>query len=294
MPGRILVGTAGWEPPDPSAWYPHGVAAGEHLAWYAERFDLVEVNTTFHAVPSREVVERWVEATPESFRFDVKLHRLLSWHAAPPESLPPSLRDLATVSVRGTVVAGDELRQALADEVILAIAPLVDAGRLGALLLQLSPAFAPEVHRLDELAPLLDLLAPYRVVVELRHRDWLDGERAEETLAWLESARASFACVDAGPGDSVAHVPSVDVVTQRDLAYLRVLGRPERVAEADLRDAAVRAKGLAGEADVVHLVVASNAAGEGLVAARHVRELLGQSPAPLDAVAPGQLTLPDA
>jgi uncharacterized protein YecE (DUF72 family) len=294
MRGSMLVGTAGWEPSDTGAWYPPGVAAGERLAWYAERFELVEVNTTFHAVPPRETVEHWVAQVPDGFRFDVKLHRLLSYHAAPPDSLPADLRDGVTVNQRGNVVATPQLRAALAERTVQAIAPLVDAGRLGALLLQLSPAFAPDTHPLEELAPLLDLLAPYRVAVELRHRGWLDEEREEETLEWLEDAQASFVCVEAGVGEAVTQLPGIDVVTRRELAYLRVLARSERIGEADLRDVATRVRALAEEADEVHAIVVTNAGGEGLAAARRLRELLGQRPAPLDAVAPGQLRLPDA
>jgi uncharacterized protein YecE (DUF72 family) len=290
----MLVGSAGWEPPDAAAWYPPGLAAEERLTWYAERFDLVEVNTTFYAVPTRETVERWVEATPARFRFDVKLHRLLSWHAAPPESLPSDLRAGVDVNPRGNVVAGPALRAALAERLVQAIAPLVDAGRLGALLLQLSPAFAPDTHRLDELGPLLDLLGPYRVAIELRHRGWLDEEREEDTLEWFEEHHAAFVCVDAGPGEALTQLPGIDVVTRRDLAYLRLLGRSEPLSERDLRDAATRVRALAAEADEVHALVISNAGGEGLAAARRLRELLGQAPPSLAAVAPGQLTLPES
>src|ERR671938_314856 len=90
--GRILVGTSSWADPGfVEEWYPEGMPARERLPWYAERFELVELNSSFYAVPERGTVARWARATPPGFRFDVKLHRLLSRHAALIDSLPPDL-----------------------------------------------------------------------------------------------------------------------------------------------------------------------------------------------------------
>ena len=90
----IVVGTSSWADPGfVEKWYPTGLPARDRLGWYAERFEGVEVNSTFYAIPGRATVERWVAVTPAGFTFDVKLHRLLSRHAAPLESLPPGLRD---------------------------------------------------------------------------------------------------------------------------------------------------------------------------------------------------------
>src|SRR4051812_17601048 len=59
-PARILVGTASWSDAGFVAdWYPKGLPADERLSWYAEHFNLVEVNSTFYAIPSAAQVERW-------------------------------------------------------------------------------------------------------------------------------------------------------------------------------------------------------------------------------------------
>ena len=94
MAGQILVGTSSWSDPGfVEEWYPEGMPARERLSWYAERFRAVEVNSTFYAVPDRTTVHRWVQATPDGFVFDVKVHRALSRHSADLKSLPPDLRD---------------------------------------------------------------------------------------------------------------------------------------------------------------------------------------------------------
>src|SRR5882724_7878722 len=91
--GTIRVGTASWTDPGFVAdWYPKNVRASEHLSWYAEHFNLAEVNSSFYAIPTRNVVERWCEQTPPGFVFDLKLHRLLSRHSTPLQLLPPDLR----------------------------------------------------------------------------------------------------------------------------------------------------------------------------------------------------------
>src|SRR4051812_42068946 len=109
MPGRILVGTSSWADPGfVKEWYPPGMKAGDRLPWYAERFEGVELNSSFYAVPERPTVKRWVDVTPEGFVFDVKLHRLLSRHAAPLDSLPPALREDARTTARGRVMLEPE------------------------------------------------------------------------------------------------------------------------------------------------------------------------------------------
>ena len=91
--GRILVGTASWTDPGfVEHWYPKGMPAADRLAWYAEQFEMVEVNSTFYAVPDPRMVERWCRSTPDGFIFDVKLHQLLSRHSTKVKLLPPKLQ----------------------------------------------------------------------------------------------------------------------------------------------------------------------------------------------------------
>src|SRR5439155_23003638 len=124
-------------------WYPEGMQARDRLPWYAERFDAVEVNSTFYAIPDEKTVARWAKATPEGFTFDYKLHRLLSRHAAALDSLPKDLRDGVEVNERGRVRLTPELEAEVARRILAATEPLAGAGKLGAFLLQLTPAFAP-------------------------------------------------------------------------------------------------------------------------------------------------------
>ena len=296
MPGRILVGTSSWADPGfVEDWYPRGLPARDRLQWYAERFEAVEVNSSFYAIPEEPTVRRWAEITPPGFTFDYKLHRLLSRHSAPLESLPPSLRDKARATSRGRVVLRPETEQAMVEETLAAVAPLEEAGKFGAFLLQLTPAFSPKDHKLDELDPLLEAFAPRTVAVELRHRGWVEGERAQATFEFLTERGAAFVGVDAPPGDHLTIMPPVDAVTNPKLAYLRAHGRntegyltgrsvAERFgweySDEELEEIAGRARSLAEEADVVHVMFNNNRSANAPTSAGEFRQKLGQDPGP--------------
>src|SRR5262249_38428302 len=192
----------------------------DRLHFYAERFDAVELNSSFYAIPATSTVEGWALATPERFRFDVKLHKLLSHHSARLKELPADLREEAETNERGRVL----LEPALLDEMVRrtheAFKPLADARKLGAYPLQLTPAFDPRNSELDELAPVIDGLAPTVVAVEFRRRSWASPKRFEGVLDWLSAHRAVFVSVDSPPGDHVPIFPSIDAVTNDSLAYM--------------------------------------------------------------------------
>ena len=294
MSGRIIVGTSSWADPGfVKEWYPAGMPAKERLPWYARRFESVELNSSFYAVPDRGAVRGWVEATPDGFIFDVKVHRALSRHAAPPESLPPELREGAQVNQRGRVVLTPELEAALARRLVEETAPLEEAGKLGAYLVQLTPAFAPRNHELEDLDRLLEALAPNRVAIELRHRGWVSPRRLERTLSWFSERAVAFVCVDAPPGDHVPIMPSLDAVTCDGLAYLRAHGRNTdgylkgttvaerfgwRYDDAELEEIGGRARELGETAAEVHVMFNNNRDDDAPTAAQRLRVLLGQAP----------------
>ena len=288
--GRITVGTSSWADPGfVEEWYPDDLPARERLSWYAEHFEAVEVNSTFYAVPAVSTVSRWVDETPDGFTFDVKLHRLLSHHSADLKSLPEELRKPAKTTPKGRVKLDDELQAALADAVLEAVDPLAQAGKLSSFLLQLSPGFAPRSNDLDELAPLIEHLAPTPVAIELRRSSWLRGDRAEQTLAWMEQHGAVWVCTDMPEAEHLTIMPALDAVTNPLLAYLRAHGRNAegyikgrsvaerfayRYSDEELEEIGGRAGELAEEADDVRLMFNNNRGSDAPVAAERMRELL--------------------
>jgi uncharacterized protein YecE (DUF72 family) len=296
MSGRVLVGTSSWADPGfVEEWYPPGMAARDRLSWYADRFDYVEVNSSFYAIPEQSTVARWGAVTPDGFVFDYKLHKALSRHSAEVQSLPPDLRDGLDVTPRGRVRLTRELEAALLDRTCEAVSPLEQAGKLGAFLLQLTPAFSPDKHELDELEPLVERLAPRRVAIEFRHRGWVHPERVKHTLGWLSDHDAAFVAVDAPKEVHVPIMPDLDAVTSDDLAYIRMHGRNaegymkgKSVAERfgweysdeELQEIAKRAEAMAEQAAAVHVAFNNNRGADAPSAARRFRQLMGQDPGP--------------
>lgn len=295
MTGKILVGTSSWADPGfVREWYPPRMPATQRLPWYAQRFSYVELNSSFYAVPDRTNVHRWVNDTPDDFVFDVKVHRLLSRHSAPLDSLPPDLRGRADTTDRGRVRLTPELEAALAERLVEETAPLAEAGKLGSYLVQLTPAFSPGKRALDELDGLVEVLAPHRIALELRNRGWVREERRESTLTWFSERDVAFVCVDAPPGDHFSIMPSeLDAVTRDDLAYLRLHGRNTdgyvggrsvaerfgwRYAEDELTEVAGRVAAMAEQAREVHVAFNNNRDDDAPTAAQRFRALLGQVP----------------
>jgi uncharacterized protein YecE (DUF72 family) len=294
--GKILVGTSSWADPGfVEEWYPQGLPAKDRLPFYAERFRVVEVNSSFYAVPERDTVGRWARITPDHFTFDVKLHRLLSRHAAQLKELPPDIRDDVEVGPRGRVRLTQDLEEEMVRRVKHACEPLDKAGKLRAFLLQLTPAFAPGKNELEELDPIIEGLAPHPVAVEFRHRAWVRDKRVQDTLSYLSERRAVFVCVDAPHDDQVPIMPPVDAVTRDDLAYMRLHGRNAegylhgktvaerfayRYSDAELEEVSGRVRALAEQAGEVHTLFNNNRGDDAPTAAQRFMSLLGQDPGP--------------
>ena len=147
MAAKILVGTASWSDPGfVEFWYPKKMRPTDRLGWYAQHFNMVEVNSTFYSVPDPMLVRRWCDATPPNFVFNVKLHQLLSHHSTSARLLPPALQK----KLRLEKNAKAALTKETSEEMLKAFTPSLEVLRrtqkLGVLLLQLSPAFSPRKH----------------------------------------------------------------------------------------------------------------------------------------------------
>jgi uncharacterized protein YecE (DUF72 family) len=194
---NVRVGTAGWHyPAGRGTWdgifYPpkRGRAKTfDELAYYAEHFDTVEVNSTFYGQPRPDVSRAWTERTPKDFEFSVKLYQKFTH----PRMFEERLRQ----SVPGDSRAIEELARPNAadlDEFRRGVDPLADAGKLGALLAQFPPSFKSSEAERAYLVALLRAFGGYPVAVELRHRSWSDA--FPETLELLNAAGAAWVQID--------------------------------------------------------------------------------------------------
>ncbi|HEX7082995.1 MAG TPA: DUF72 domain-containing protein [Gaiellaceae bacterium] len=152
---RIRVGCSGWNYAHwrNGVFYPPRCPARRWLAYYAERFETVEVNATFYRLPRESSVARWVDETPGDFVFAVKASRYLT-HVK-------RLLDVA------------EHLPLLLDR----IEPLRRSPKLGPLLWQLPPTFACDLERLA--SALAQLPRDLRHAFEFRHPSWFRPELYE-------------------------------------------------------------------------------------------------------------------
>ncbi|HSS16109.1 MAG TPA: DUF72 domain-containing protein [Candidatus Dormibacteraeota bacterium] len=291
--GKILVGTASWSDPGfVERWYPKKMPAGERLRWYAQHFEMVEVNSTFYSVPEPRMVERWCAVTPDDFTFDVKLHQLFSFHSTPTKLLPPDLQRPAETDARGNVKSTPELQGAVLKIFLRSTSIFHDAGKLGVFLLQLSPAFSPRKHELDELIQLIEMLSDYDLAIEFRNRNWAVGDQLQSTIDFLKKYHAIFVNVDAPASDHFMVMPSdVDEMTNSKVAYLRLHGRNEKAyltgktvaarfdydySESEIAEIAQRSRKLAKEGRELHVIFNNNNLDYAPRAGLRLRKALGQ------------------
>ena len=216
----IRVGTCSWADESFSkAWYPKGVKSGERLGYYAERFDVVEANSTFYRMPDEDLVARWARLLPDGFVMHVKAFGLMTRHPVRLDALPEDLHGAVEADERGRVdrpsreVRGEVFRRFLA-----ALEPLREAGRLGGILMQFPPYVVPKPRSYEYLEWAREQLAGHEMLVEFRHKAWF--EDPAEPLAFLEQHDMTYVTVDA-PSDVIPLV----VARTSPTAYVRFHGR---------------------------------------------------------------------
>ena len=250
--GRILIGTAGWADRtlvQCGRFYPRGTSTAEaRLRHYASVFPLVEVDSTYYALPSEANAARWAERTPPGFVFDVKAFSLLTGHPTRPDVLPRDLAAELSPELRAKRnVYPEDLPAAFVDEVFArfrsALAPLAAAGKLGSILLQFPPWLTAGQPSAAKIVRVARRLAPLDVSIELRHGSWLSPEYADRTRAFLERERLPFVCVDMPQGFDES-LPPLPIVTSPRRAVVRFHGRNRDTFSAKVESAAERFKWL--------------------------------------------------
>ena len=171
-------------------------------------------------------MQGWAERTPPGFTMHVKAFGLMTRHPVKVEVLPEDLRAEMPVDERGRV---DRPSRALRGEVfrrfLEALEPLRGAGKLGGILFQLPSYVVFKERSFEYLEWAHAQLGGDEMLVEFRHRSWLEDENRAETLSFLERIGAAYVTVDAPRSESAKNlVPTVPAVTS-NIAYVRFHGR---------------------------------------------------------------------
>lgn len=194
--GQIHFAIAGWSYPDwEGIFYPGGMPKPDQLAFVARYFDGAELNNTFYRIPASKMVEGWVKRVGSNprFQFTAKLFQGFTHEDRPI----------------------DEAEVKLFSE---SMNPLLEADRLGALLLQFPFSFSNSEANRARLVELADRFRHFKPVVEFRNRNWI----VPETFELLTEHQIGFCNVDEPVFRSMIKPSSIVI---GPIAYLRFHGR---------------------------------------------------------------------
>ena len=255
----ILIGTQGW---NYAAWvgpfYPPGTRASEFLPAYAKVFRVVEVDSTFYAVPDARAVRAWAERTPPEFTFALKMPKEVTHELR--------LRDADTL-VRDFLERVSEL-----------------GPKLGPILLQMGPDFGPdELPALEQFLPRLP--RGLRFALELRQSRWMRADVRPRLLELLAGNGVALALSDARwiPRETMlelAERPTADFLYVRwmgpdreitDYSHLQFDRSEEIRAWSEVLERAANTKEIYGFFN-------NHFAGHSPASAREMQRLLGQQP----------------
>ncbi len=235
--GRIQVGTASWTDKTllESGWYPQTADNPEkRLAYYAKNFPVVEVDATYYGPPAEQTSKLWAQRTPDDFTFNIKAFSMLTGH---PTKVSAIYKDLRPETDKKNVYPADLPPQAYEEiwsRFLGALDPLVEAGKLGALLFQFPPWWGIRRDNKDYLREVVARCRPLRPVFEFRNASWFDGNNADETLQFLRRHELPLVCVDMPQGHKSSVPPLLEATA--DLAVVRFHGHSDKWTSKDIHE----------------------------------------------------------
>jgi len=189
----IFIGTAGFSYQDwKGAFYPEKQDKKFMLEYYACRFPVVEVNSTWHALPAPDRILSMANRTTPDFQFIIKAYKGLT-HA---------YEDNA-----------DDFELFL--EVLR---PMEDHGKLACVLAQFPWGFKNNAKNRDYLRLFRQRMPSREIVVEFRNEDWIN----DQTMDLLRELCIGFCCVDE---PRLKGLVKPHVILSGDIGYVRFHGR---------------------------------------------------------------------
>ncbi|WP_437752954.1 DUF72 domain-containing protein [Sorangium sp. So ce1389] len=274
---NVLAGTAGWTDPTlvkSQRFYPKGASSPEQrLRFYASQFPVVEVNSSYYALPGPAMVEQWVRRTAPDFVFNMKAFAPLTQHPVEPARLPTDLQRALPAALldRRRLYPGDlptEARDVLWERFRQAVEPLRAARKLGYVLFQFPPWFTATRGNVRIIEECRERMEGVPLAVELRHGSWGEPDRIERVVDFLRDIGAFYVIVDEPQGKENSMPPTALVADPR-LAVVRFHGRRAETWDAsvsvnekfryvydpaELDPWAETVERLSGEAERVHMI----------------------------------------
>jgi uncharacterized protein YecE (DUF72 family) len=189
----VYVGTAGFSYADwKGNFYPSDISGRSMLEEYARNFPVVEINSTYYAIPPPDRMNAMANRTPVDFQFNVKANRGM------------------THETGGDPVVFEEFKRA--------VRPLADHGKLGCVLFQFPWGFKNNRENREYLERLKERMDGLDCVVEFRNSGW----ESEEVFRLLCDLDFGYCCVDE---PRLKGLPSDRVEVTSATGYVRFHGR---------------------------------------------------------------------
>jgi uncharacterized protein YecE (DUF72 family) len=227
----IRVGTCSWTEKSlirSKEFYPKGInTAEERLRYYSEKFDVVEVDSSFYAIPSEKTASLWTERTPPGFVFHIKAFALLTGHSADLKAVPPDVRDLLPIEslARNRVIVKEKKPLEAAFRLFRAACePLRQAGKMGIVVFQYPPFLIYKKQNFDYILFCRDMMEGFRIGIEFRHGSWLTPDNRDSVFGFLREHQLTYIAADEPQYGTLATVPFIPGITT-DVAYFRFHGR---------------------------------------------------------------------
>lgn len=266
------------------------------MRFYASQFPIVEVDSSYYAMPSGSNSVLWVERTPTDFVFNIKAFRLFTGHQTARDMFPKDMQAALPQNGKKNLYykdVPDDIRVELWRRYLEAIQPLRAAGKLGAVHFQFAPWVTSAPKDMEHVAHCADVMAGYTVAVEFRNKSWFDEKHAGSTLAF-ERERGLVNVIVDEPQGSANSIPSVCEVTNDQLALVRLHGRNHETwnirdasaasdrfnydySDDELAELADQINRIAALAARTHVVLNNNFEDQGQRNAKTLTGLLGDS-----------------
>ncbi len=289
----IRVGTASWTDKTliESGWYPPEANNPEkRLRYYTRQFPIVEVDSSYYALPAEQTAAAWAHRSPKGFTFNIKAFSLFTQHPTRVAALPKDLRPAVEKAAGGKPnVYLKDVDPAVTNEAwqrfLTALEPLRQTGRLGAILFQFPQWFVIGRARREYLLLVAERVAPRQVCIEFRNKTWMSDDNRGETLKFLSDHQLPYVCVDE-PQGYPSSVPPVLAATA-PLAVVRMHGHSDkwdsrniqekfryRYPEKELKEWAPKVRALAADADSTQVLFNNCYSDDAQVNARQLADLL--------------------
>jgi uncharacterized protein YecE (DUF72 family) len=201
--GGIRVGICSWTDRTllKSGFYPASASnpAGR-LAYYASRFNVVEIDSTYYALADSLSAFRWIGGTPAEFLFGLKSYGIFTFHRVKFGSLPQWLKAELGGGPPDALVSRNDLshkqRVRLYEEFLRPIEILRSSGKLAYLLFQFPPGWVFSAEALSYIRRIREMSGPMPLALEVRNKSWLDGGNREKFLDTLRDQNIAYVAVD--------------------------------------------------------------------------------------------------